>query len=65
MLPTVTVSVSPGASVALPWIIGVVLLVICDTTVGTAGGTVSTINSSTVASSEEFPAVSITLAVTE
>jgi len=56
--------VSSGATVAVPDIVGVVLLVFCGATVGAGGGVVSMISSPVVVSVLALPAASMTVTVT-
>ena len=61
---TVTVKVSPAATVAVPVITGVVSLVVLLATKGVAGAVVSTTSSPEVESLVALPAASVTVAVT-
>ena len=61
---TVTRRTSPGATTAVPVIVGVVSRVNCGFTVGTDGGTVSIASSLVVVSLAVLPAASVTVAVT-
>ena len=58
-----TVNRSPKPMTAVPLRTGVMVLVSSDVTVGTVGAMVSTVNSSTVVSIEEFPATSVAVTV--
>ena len=64
MPPTFTLRVSPGTRLTLPVKVGVLSLVVCDTTVGTAGGVTSMVSSVLVLSTLVLPTMSRTVAMT-